>query len=763
MSKGGGQTIGYHYLFSILFGIGRGPLNEVIAIKAADKIVWEGHACDQAVWPIDKPELFGGESKEGGIQGLFRVFHGAPDQVLPGASGTIAVGSKGPYKSGNLPDVKAAMGGDVSELRGRAMVWFDGLIASMNPYIKEWKFRVRRTHAGWDRDEPWYPAKSTIYLKDGYIHAMNPAHIIYECCTNRAWGRGLPTTRMGDTFVYAANLFCEEFLGLCLAWMRRDGIDEFVKRVCDHTGCVVYTDRETGLIEIKVLRADYDSDDIPHFTVDSGLLRLTEDDSGSSDGIADEIVVTGHDPITDQKIEGRAHNPAVRQSREGTSAITREYEGLPTTDLCNRVAARDMAVGAGGLRKFTVILDRAGFKLHPGAVFKVTYAPRGITALVLRAGEIDDGDMLNGQITIRAVQDIFALPSTTWITPTENEWTPPTDEAIEATDQELFELSYRDIYKQAGQASAESVQAEQTYLGSLAGRPVVTNVQYALLARPAGDPSFERNGAFYFTANAVLVGALTPTATSFVISSPEDFPDADDLVGDSLLIGAERMLIEDYDEGTLAFTVKRGVMDTWPAAHLAGTRVWFPDDDIGADSRVFAPGESIEGKILTRSTSAELAEADADLLTIDLIGRAFRPYPPADVKVNGVSIYGSPQIEDDNEPEITWVERNRLTQADALVGFFEPTVAAEAGTTYRLRIFLAETGGVAVNEYGGIASGWNYLAADQIIDGTDDMGGAWGELVAVRDGEESYPQRRFYIVLRTGYGYGYGFNYGGLP
>lgn len=761
MGKVGGQTIGYHYLFSMLFGIGRGPVNEIIAIKASDKFVWEGHACDDAIWPINKPDLFGGEQKEGGVQGLFRVFHGAPDQVLPGASASIPIGPKGPYKTGRLPDVKAALGGDVGEFRGRVMVWFDGLIASMNPYIKEWKFRVRRTHAGWDRDECWYPAKSTIYLKDGYIHAMNPAHIIYECCTNRAWGRGLPIARMGQTFVYAANKFCEEFFGLCLIWYRRDGIDEFLKRVSDHAGCVVYTDRETGLIEIKLLRDDYDPADLPHFTVDSGLISIKEDDSGSSDGIADEIVVTGHDPITDQAIEGRAHNPAVRQSREGTSAITREYEGLPTTDLCNRVAARDMAVGAGGLRKFTVILDRAGFKLHPGAVFKVTYAPRGIADLVLRAGEIDDGDMLNGRITVRCVQDIFSLPSTTWITPTENEWTPPSQDAVEATDTALFEVGYRDIYLARGQSDAESVTPIQTYVGSLAGRPIVTNTQYVLLARPEGAASFDENGPFYFTANAVLAANLSATATSFVVTNPEDFADADDLVGDSLLIDGERMRIESYDEDTLTFTVERGVLDTWPAAHTAGARVWLPDDDVGADGRVYAPGETAEAKVLPRSTSDELDEADADLLTLDLIGRAHRPYPPADVQINGISIFSGPHLEDDNEPELTWVERNRINQADTLIGFFEPTVAAEPGTTYRLRLFAAETGGVAINEYDGIASGWSYTLADQAADGTDTVGGVWAELVSVRDGEESYPQARFYIVLRTGYGYGYGFNYGG--
>jgi hypothetical protein len=68
-SKKDGQTIGYNYYFSILFGLGR-QVNEVRTIMVADKIAWQGPSgCSGAVQAIQKPELFGGEKKEGGIQG----------------------------------------------------------------------------------------------------------------------------------------------------------------------------------------------------------------------------------------------------------------------------------------------------------------------------------------------------------------------------------------------------------------------------------------------------------------------------------------------------------------------------------------------------------------------------------------------------------------------------------------------------------------------------------------------------------------------
>src|SRR5690349_14991246 len=161
MGGKGSQTIGFHYLFDILFGLSRGPLNEVVTIQVADKTAWEGPGgCGDDVHAIQKPELFGGEKKEGGIQGPFRIFFGRHDQVLPGA-GSADCGNSGPMDgSRTLPDVKATIGGLVSEFRGSTMLWYSGLISSMNPYPKPWSFRLRRYSPGWYDDVCWYPAKS---------------------------------------------------------------------------------------------------------------------------------------------------------------------------------------------------------------------------------------------------------------------------------------------------------------------------------------------------------------------------------------------------------------------------------------------------------------------------------------------------------------------------------------------------------------------------------------------------------------------------
>jgi hypothetical protein len=44
------------------------------------------------------------------------------------------------------------------------MLYFDGLIVTMNPFVKPWEIWAWRTTAGWENDDPWYPDRATILL-----------------------------------------------------------------------------------------------------------------------------------------------------------------------------------------------------------------------------------------------------------------------------------------------------------------------------------------------------------------------------------------------------------------------------------------------------------------------------------------------------------------------------------------------------------------------------------------------------------------------
>lgn len=752
------QTIGYHYMFDILFGLCRGPINDFRTIMVADKIAWEGPLCNGDVQAIQKPNLFGGEKKEGGVQGPFRVFFGAEDQVLPG-SGSANCGSSGPKKgTQTLPAVKTAIGGRVSEFRGTTMLWFSGLVSSMNPYPKEWSFRVRRYSAGWHGGTAWYVAKAVIFMGAGKIHAMNPAHIIYECLTNPLWGRGLPASYIDEnSFVYAANTLCNEGFGLCFAWQRTEEIDQFIELVQKHIGSVLYADPETGKMTLRLIRNDYVAADLPTFTPTTGLLDITEDDASSQDEIFSEIIGTGRDPIKNEDFQVRVHNLAARQSQDGPNTNKVDYTGIPTRDLMARVLQRDLQVHASGLKKLSVVLDRAGWQIRPGMCFRVSDTRRGIANMVLRAGEITDQSFRDGKITIKAVQDVYGLPATSYVTPVETTWTPPATIALPAVAERLVEANYRDIYIQVGEAQAGTLDATEAYAGTVAVSPNSVMYEYALAIRAQGEAAFDASEIGPFTGAATLVDAITPLQTSVAITGAVNF--TSDVVGQVILVDNEQMGVTAFDTVTGVLTVKRGVADTVPAAHAAAASVWAQEEDFVASTRSFAAGEIVEAKVLTRTSSDELPEASAALLSLAMTGRQARPYPPANVTVEGFSIFATlpPEIP---EPDIVWVHRDRVLQGDQIVGHAEASIGPEAGTTYTIRVYNSDFPTVVIRTVAGIAgTTWVYDLASQAADGSP--ASVWIELESVRDGLASHQRYRFFVALQAGYGLGYGMNYGG--
>lgn len=759
--KGGSQTIGYHYLFDILFGLGRGPINEFVQINVADKIAWSGSVDDNTAFGISKPNLFGGEKKEGGIQGPACLFMGAEDQILPGAQ-TANCGKSGPMSgTRTLPNVKTAIGGNVSEMRGTTMVWFSGLISSMNPYPKEWSFRVRRYNAGWYNNTPWYANMARILLAGGTIHAMNPAHMVYECFTNPLWGRGLPPSMIDEnSFIYAANQLCLEGFGLCMAWQRKEEIDQFVSLILEHIAGGYYTDPETGKIVLKLIRSDYAVDDLPLFTPSSGLLDIIEDDTSSGDDGFNEIVGTGRDPITNKEFQLRLPNIAARQSQGGYNSLDKDFSGIPTRELLGRVLQRELRVHASGLKKLAVVLDRRGWRIRPGMCFRVQDTRRGFENIVLRAGDITDQSFKDGRVTLKAVQDVYGLPSLSFVTPTTPTWQPPPSDAVPPVESRLVEANYRDIVRKMGTTITESFDPTDAIVGALSVSPNAAMYEYLFATRAAGETDFRQDVTGSFTGAATLVDAIGYYDTTFTITGATDIPT--DIVGQMILIDDEQMGVVAYDDITHVMEVERGAGDTIPAEHAAAATMWTLDDDVAAETRTFASGETVEAYVLTKTYSDVLDPADTDLLTIDLVGRQGRPYPPGNVLCDGEPIFALslPLVERD-QPLIEWSHRDRILQEDQIVGHVEASVGPEDGVTYTIRVYDADDPmGPPIRTEALIAgTSWQYLNADQGADGSPVA--AWIELESVRDGLASYQRYRFFVVLQSGYGLGYGNNYGG--
>lgn len=425
---------------------------------------------------INAPKLFGGEEKEGGVKGKLDVYMGAQDQVL----------------GGGYPVMRT---GPIPGLRGVLSVFFDGMVCAMNPYPKPWKFRVRRTTSGWD-GAIWYPEKAKIEIQNevdaaySHIHAMNPAHIIYECYTNRQWGRGLDRSGIDDaSFRECADILHAERFGLCLRWTRKDSIKNFVKSVIDHIGASVFQSPRTGLITMRLVRGNYNVNNLPVFTTENGIKTIDSFEVSAINNAVNAVQVKYRCPVTNEDRTVTVGNAAARVSSGGAvNLMSKDYPGISVGSLASRVAQRELRAASTTIRRFEITFDRRGYFIEPGSVILIEDRTRGITRTAVRVGKIDVSNYRDGAIKVSALQDIFSMPEKSFTVPVLSTWEPPSANPC-VSDQKVFEMPYFMLVRGMSAAELAYSSEDSGFLATVARQGSGVNAGYTIAVRQSAPTS----------------------------------------------------------------------------------------------------------------------------------------------------------------------------------------------------------------------------------------------------------------------------------
>jgi hypothetical protein len=138
------QTVGYKYFMGLHFGVCQGPVDALLRIMVGDRVAWRGEQTANGTIAVDAPELFGGEEREGGVDGQLDVMMGGEAQTANA------------YLTSVQNALQPAYRGLLSAVFRR------GLVSANNPYLKPWAFTVRRVLAGWHGGAAWYPEKAMV-------------------------------------------------------------------------------------------------------------------------------------------------------------------------------------------------------------------------------------------------------------------------------------------------------------------------------------------------------------------------------------------------------------------------------------------------------------------------------------------------------------------------------------------------------------------------------------------------------------------------
>ena len=750
------QTVGYRYRMGLHLALCHGPVDALQEIQMGDRTAW-GNA-DRIVLPsgygltrlsINNPNLFGGDSHEGGVVGDIDALSGHASQV------------RNDYLMSRLGSAIPAFRGVLSLVARKI------LFAANNPYIKPWAVRVRRFTAGW-HDQPWMESSAEVRFWDDdqgreICVGMNPAHILVQCLTDPNWGMGYPQDTIGWSFWNAAWTLYSEGFGLNLIWTRQQPIENFIGQVIDHIGGILYTDPEQGTFELKLLRDDYWVESLPQLGPDE-IVRLERFERAQWGELPNELTVVYTDWQTGGDATVTVENLAAIQLQGGVINQRRDYPGINYGPLAARLALRDLrALGSPLARlSLTVVrntLDRAPL---PGDVLLLNWSRLGIDQMVVRVTGIDTGTLGATEWRIEAVEDVFGMTNTVLSSPPPH-FEEPTTESLPPLLVLAVEIPYWELARRLSRADLAYLTDTDTYLGALATAGGIGQLNWQMCAgATSGDliavvdedyaPLLRLDVALPATESDALNVPVT------AISQPERLA-----IGDyAYLVDAsgaiqEAVAILAFDTANATIDFARGILDTTPQHHALGTRLIGVGEWLASESTERAPGESVFiGAIPRTSTDQGSPVLALNGQPIVPDGRQALPYAPGRIRINN-------QIEPNvvaGDLVIAWAHRDRTQQTAYLVQQNEGDIGPEQGVTYTVRIGN-RVGATVHTESDLIGTDFVWSAAVAALET-----GALGDRITVeisaeRDGLRSW-QSQVRVMDRAGYGLRWGQHWGSV-
>ena len=144
------QTVGYKYYVGMHMALCHGPVDKLVRIRVGGKDAWVGNHTGGAL-SVDKPDLFGGEKREGGVSGQIDIEMGGPSQ------------GQNSYLASNLG---ASL---LPAFRGVCCAVLRQVYIGLNPYLKDWAWLLQRVNVKTNGEPQWYDYRAMIGPKDPLV------------------------------------------------------------------------------------------------------------------------------------------------------------------------------------------------------------------------------------------------------------------------------------------------------------------------------------------------------------------------------------------------------------------------------------------------------------------------------------------------------------------------------------------------------------------------------------------------------------------
>jgi len=643
-------VVGHNYYLSIDLALAMGPETVMTAIYVDDKEFWTGTTNATSVTAISASDssFFGGYKSGGGFSINGTYYPGSLDlaqqPVNAALEGHVGVGNVPAYL-GTAHLYANLWLGESAQLRKIAFV------------LESYTNGLGLTGAGKIGED------------------MNPAEAIFQIMTDTWRGMGISTLEidvpalqaMGET-LYTEGNGCSV---LVTAETNGKGLITEILRQVDG---VAYQDPATGKIKFILIRDDYNVDDLPLFDAND-IVKVKEFARSGWDEVMAQVKISFPQRDKESNAVAISQDLATVATIGRLRSTTLSMPFVYDPDLANDIASRERAQLSIPLFRITLEMNRNASVLRPGSVFKMDWPEYGFTNLVLRVQEFDLGELLDGRIVVKCLQDSFALNQTVFAAPTGSSWVAPVTRPTNIVLTEALEAPY--VLSRA--IEFPLVDGEVTPI-VFAKQPSSVSESYTVAGSDTpGDasPSYEPENALYLGAGQLdteyhksegeLTGQDTTTGLSVEqvnwkgFSVSPSLPDIRSADAGLLYMDGEWLgYTSATDNGSNQWTIEnvyRGLFGTTPKTHAIGTKVWeFNFDMITNGNLIIAEGGTVYFTPLDRVGA--IVQSVDDIIELNEVLNddiANRPLRPRNLQYDGSRTFTVDAV----DATLTWVSSNR--------------------------------------------------------------------------------------------------------
>lgn len=587
----------------------------------------------------DGSNPLGSGVSEGSVSFDNEGFLGGEDEGRGGIVGTVTFrpGSRGQSIPSYLSTHQQLEGTNTPRYTGTAYVLLERVLLGTSTQIDPWWFEVRRMP-----DPLSLGANNTVNSGND----LNPVSAIVELLTNDEWGFGQALSTINTSAFSAAGLtLFNENNGFSYVLDRTIDAVDLLRNIERQIDGVVFQNRSTGLWDIKLTRPT----DTPVLALDStNVLDVRSFTRASFQDTSNEVVTAFQHRQRDYEDSyGRAQDLGNITQRGGeVVSETINYTGVKDPVLAQQLADRDLLTFSYPLARARLVVNRDAWDVNPSDIVTWTNSSLGLSAKQFRVTRFDLGTMLDGQIVLDLVENVFALGDPSFVNPGGGSWVPPATVleayAADSPSQALiFEaprafverdpdfpgvhprLWFGARNKGDGAIVYDLETAAAVVQGSAAAFFVQGRLSDALPRHGGETPTFE-----------IVADASTLAEIDAQLNNVQD-GDVGQQLSQLVLIGTEFVGVAgatNIGSSVRVDTGYRGFLDTVPEAHAKDAPVWLVF--VGGS---LTDGEAVFGtsRVITQGLNqVRLAPGDAFSTSVTASNRFELPYPPARLQIN---------------------------------------------------------------------------------------------------------------------------------